>query len=286
MSMNSKVALITGATSGIGLQTAVDLARLSFDIYITGRDSKRAESALEQINQVRPDAGKGYFIADFASRKSIEQATQNINDRISHIDVLVNNAGAAFGKKEMTEEGIEKTFAVNHLGPFIFTHALLPILLTNAKARIVNVASAAHYAANLRIDDVSNPVRYHPLKAYATSKLANILFTYKLSQKLQGRNISVNCLHPGVVKTRIGNKHTGILSGLAWSVFANFKGVSVEQGASASVFLASSKRAVEYNGMYFHRSEPRKSSALSYNADLQNALWHLSEDLTGIKQYL
>ncbi|MBE2247049.1 MAG: SDR family oxidoreductase [Candidatus Competibacteraceae bacterium] len=284
--MTNKIVLISGATSGIGLQTAIQLARLSYDIYITGRNKERAEEALSIINAARPGAAKGYFICDYASQFSIREVSQQISSSLQRLDVLINNAGAVFSRKVLTNEGIESTFAVNHLGYFLFTHCLLPIMLDNKAARIVNVSSAAHYSAKLSIPEVHNPKNYYALAAYATSKLANVLFTYKLSTLLQHKGITVNCLHPGVVKTDIGNKRTGFFIGSAWSLFTFVKGISVEKGAEPSVFLASSPQASAFSGKYIHRQTPRSSSVLSYDTFLQDALWEYSEKLTSIQQYI
>lgn len=284
--MNTKTCLITGATAGIGLETAKQLAMKGFDIYITGRNEQKLAEALKQINQASSGKGKGYFLCDFSSQHSIREAAQKIRNTIAKLNVLVNNAGAVYQHKELTEEGIEKTFATNHLGYFLFTHLLLPIIPTNQGNRIVNVASNAHFSAKFNLNDLVNPKKYSIFTAYANSKLANIMFTFYLAEKLKPVGITANCLHPGVVKTRIGNKNTANWIGLFWNLLTRISGISVEKGAASSVYLASSNEVSHISGKYFYECRESKPSKLSMDTSLQQQLWELSEKLCGIQSYL
>lgn len=284
--MRTKTCLITGATSGIGLETAKQLAIKGFDIYITGRNEKKSTDALQLINRVAPGKGKGYFLCDFSIQHSIRDAAKNICSSIKELNVLINNAGAVYQHKELTEEGIEKTFATNHLGYFLFTHLLLPIIPTNQGNRIVNVASDAHLSAKFDLSDIVNPKKYFFITAYANSKLANIMFTFYLAEKLKPVGITANCLHPGVVKTRIGNKNTANWMGLIWNMLTAIRGISVEKGAASSVYLASSNEVSHISGKYFYECRESKPSKLSMDRSLQQQLWELSEKLCGIQSYL
>lgn len=284
--MRTKTCLITGATSGIGFETAKQLAIKGFDIYITGRNEKKSADALQLINRVAPGKGKGYFLCDFSKQHSIRDAAKNICSSIKELNVLINNAGAVYQHKELTEEGIEKTFATNHLGYFLFTHLLLPIIPTNQGNRIVNVASDAHFSAKFDLSDIVNPKKYFFITAYANSKLANIMFTFYLAEKLKPVGITANCLHPGVVKTRIGNKNTANWMGLIWNMLTAIRGISVEKGAASSVYLASSNEVSHISGKYFYECRESKPSKLSMDSYLQQQLWELSEKLCGIQSYL
>ncbi len=284
--MKNKTCLITGATSGIGLETAKQLTQQGFDIYITGRNEQKSADALQHINLAAPGKGKGYFLCDFSSQHSIRDAAQKIRNTITELHVLVNNAGAVYQHKELTEEGIEKTFATNHLGYFLLTHLLLPIIPTNQGSRIVNVASEAHFGGKINLDDIVNPKKYFIFQAYANSKLANVMFTFHLAEKLKSFGITVNCLHPGVVKTRIGNKNTAGWMGWAWNAITALRGISVEKGAATSVYLASSDEVSSISGKYFDKCRESKSSALSIDVSLQKQLWTLSEKLCNIQSYI
>jgi len=284
--MKNKTCLITGATAGIGLETARQLAQLGFDVYIIGRNEQKSTDALQHINQAAPGKGKGYFLCDFSSQHSIREAAQKIRNTLTELHVLVNNAGAVYQYKELTEEGIEKTFATNHLGCFLLTHLLLPIIPANQGSRIVNVASDAHFSGRMNVEDIVNPKKYFIFQAYANSKLANVMFTFLLAEKLKPMNITANCLHPGVVKTRIGNKNTADWMGWAWNAITTLRGISVEKGAATSVYLASSDEVSSVSGKYFDKCRESKPSALATNASLQQQLWNLSEKLCGIQSYI
>lgn len=284
--MKQPICLITGATAGIGLETAKQLAKKGFNIYITGRNVEKCEDAIRQMNGLSSGAGVGYFLCDFSSQHSIREAAQKIRNTIPELHVLINNAGAVYQHKELTEEGIEKTFATNHLGYFLLTHLLLPIIPPNQGSRIINVASDAHFSARLNLDDITNPKKYFIFQAYANSKLANIMFTFQLAEKLKPLGITANCLHPGVVRTRIGNKNTAHWMGWMWNAMTAIRGISVERGAATSVYLASSQEVSSITGKYFDKCHESKPSKISTDASLQQQLWSLSEKLCGIQSYI
>ncbi|MCX7744300.1 MAG: SDR family oxidoreductase [Flavobacteriales bacterium] len=284
--MKQPICLITGATAGIGLETAKQLAKKGFNIYITGRGEEKCVDAINQINQTSPGAAMGYILCDFSSQHSIREAAQKIRNTISNLHILINNAGAVYQQKELTEEGIEKTFATNHLGYFLLTHLLLPIMPANQGCRIINVASDAHFSARLNLEDITNPKKYFIFQAYANSKLANIMFTFQLAEKLNPLGITANCLHPGVVKTRIGNKNTAQWMGWLWNAMTAIRGISVEKGAATSVYLASSQEVSSITGKYFSQCRESKPSSISMDVSLQQQLWGLSEKLCGIQSYI
>ncbi|MBY0424524.1 MAG: SDR family NAD(P)-dependent oxidoreductase, partial [Cytophagales bacterium] len=209
--------------------------------------------------------------------------SEAIHAQFDHIDVLLNNAGAVFPDFQLSEDGIEKTMAVNHFSYFLLTYHLLDLLQKSNSARIVNVASDSHYAGEIDFESFTQNKGYFILKAYEQTKLANVLFTYELDRRLKGTNCTVNALHPGRVKTQIGNKNQPWYLSAFWSMFTFFTGVSVEKGAKTQLFLASSHDVEGISGKYFSNSKVKVSSPLSLDTALANKLWLESERLSHIK---
>ena len=278
-SQEGRIAIVTGASGGIGLWTALGLAKAGAHTVMLCRDARRGEEARRFVAE---GAGRvpELILADFADLAQVRAAGAEIAERHRYIHILVNNAGLFAPKRTLTKDGYEMTFAVNHLAPFLLTDALLPALElageASRHARIVNVASAAANRASIDLGDLMSARRYKMLGAYAQSKLANILFTKELARRLPPKPISANCLHPGVVATGIGNK--GGIGGLVWSAIKPFM-IGPEQGAVNSLFVATSPDIEGISGAYFVKQRPAKPNPIAEDPAVAAALWAESDRL-------
>lgn len=276
--MKDKIVLITGASSGIGLQTAKDLAAQGAQIVLAARSEDKLKEAVAEIKAATPGANIKYYIADFSSQKSVRNLAENITRNYTKIDVLINNAGCVVPDFQLTEDGLEKTIATNHFAYFILTNELLPLIQKSDYARIINVASGSHYQGKIDFDSFKNEKSYFIMKAYAQSKLANVLFTYELAERLKGTHVTVNCLHPGFVKTDIGNKKTNWYSSFFWSLGTMLGGISLQNGAKTSVYLASSPEVKGVTGKYFDKCKAVEPNKDAYDKSLRSELWQISEN--------
>jgi NAD(P)-dependent dehydrogenase (short-subunit alcohol dehydrogenase family) len=276
--MAGKNALITGSTRGIGFQTARKLALQGAYVILVGHHEGRGEEALERITEAAGEESATFFLADLSAQEEVHRLARRVEDRYTHLDVLVNNVGGLFMQREESVDGIEMTFALNHLSYFLLTRLLLDMLKESAPARIVNVASDAHRQVDgMRFDDLEFEKGYRSFQAYAQSKLANLLFTYQLARRLEGSGVTVNALHPGFVNSALYNQ-LGILSPLT-KLFASLFGKSSEEGAETPVYLASSPEVERVSGEYFIDKEPTSSSPASYDEEAARRLWRISEEM-------
>lgn len=279
MTLAGKDIVVTGATDGIGKVTARELAKLGATVTIVGRNAAKGEAVVREMREKLGYDRVSFVAGDLSTRRGVKAAADGIKGRIKKLDVLVNNAGAMFQKRELTEDGIEKTFALNHMGYFWLTASLLDLVKAVPAGRIVTVASAAHQGAKLDLEDLQNEKRYSGWVAYGQSKLANIYFNYELARRLQGTGVTANCLHPGFVASRFGDNNGGVVKlviGLAKSVAA----ISEDNGAKTSVYLASSPEVEGISGKYFDKCKAVRSSAVSYDENVGRELWRLSERLS------
>jgi NAD(P)-dependent dehydrogenase (short-subunit alcohol dehydrogenase family) len=278
--MTGRTVLITGGTSGIGKATALALAGLGAHVAITGRDRDRARHTAQEI-----DAAGGHpvdvFVADLSSQTEVRRLSDEVLQRLPHVDVLVNNVGGYWNTRHITIDGIERTLAVNHLAPFLLTHLLLDRLTHSAPARVVTVASNAQALGRIRFEDLQSARAYSGARAYNQSKLANLLFTYELARHLEGSAVTANALHPGVVSTSFGAEDPGRLQQLMVPVMRPFM-KSPAQGAATSVHLASAPDLEHVSGRYFARSKAKRSSDRSYDEAAAARLWQVSADLVGL----
>ena len=272
--------LITGANSGIGKATALKLAQKGAHVILVARSRSRGESALKEIIDKTGNESVEMMLADLSSQRSIRQLAEDFKSKFDRLDVLINNAGGIFGKRRLTEDGIEWTFAVNHLAYFLLTNLLLDVIKKSTTARIINVASEAHRVASLNLDDINKENGYGFFSAYGESKLANIMFTYELARRLKDSHVTVNCVHPGVVRTRFGSSASPVFRFL--TRIASVCYLSAAKGAETSVYLATSDEVEGVTGKYFIRKEPVQSSSESYNRELARKLWNVSANLTMI----
>lgn len=275
-----KICLVTGASRGIGYETAAGLARLGAHVIIVSQERERAQNAHQRITTESGKDSARYYVADLSVQAQVNQLTQDILRDYSQLDVLVNNVGGWFRKYHESPDGIEMTFALNHLSYFLLTGHLLPLLQKSASARIINVSSDAHrQAKGIRFDDIQFKQMYRVFSAYAHSKLANVLFTYELSRRLQGANLTVNALHPGFVKTQL-YRHFGLMTPLV-NLLADLFGKNAVEGARTSIYLGNSPEVAGTTGKYFSECKPQDSSPASYDLSQAKRLWEISEDMTG-----
>jgi NAD(P)-dependent dehydrogenase (short-subunit alcohol dehydrogenase family) len=278
--MTGKTVLITGATSGIGKATALRLAAMGADLALTGRDPRRTEAAASEIR----DAGTGathVFIADLSAQSQVRRLAAEVLQQLPRIDVLLNNAGGCWNTRHVTADGLEHTFAVNHLAPFLLTHLLLARLRRSGPARVVTVASNAQAFGRLHFEDLQGARSYSGARAYNQSKLANVVFTYELARRLCGTGVTANTLHPGVVSTSFGAEDPGRLQRLVVPVLRPFMGTPA-QGAATSVHLASAPELERVTGRYFRGLRPTRSSRRSHDQAAAARLWQVSADLVGL----
>lgn len=278
--MTGKICMITGSNAGIGEETARVLAGRGATVVVVGRSAERCAAAAEAIRRSTGHSAVEFLVADLSTSRGIRGLAEQFQTRHPRLDVLVNNAGAMFAARQENSDGIEMTFALNHLAYFLLTNLLLDSLRAAPRARIVNVASDAHrMVRGLNFDDLQNRNRYQGFRVYSQSKLANILFTYELARRLEGTNITANALHPGFVATSFfeGNGLSGLLMRVGATLFA----IPKEKGARTSIHLASSPEVEGVSGGYFERERPAKSSRATYDDAAARRLWQISEELTG-----
>jgi NAD(P)-dependent dehydrogenase (short-subunit alcohol dehydrogenase family) len=276
--MQGKTVLVTGATAGIGAVTVRRLAAMGAAVAAVGRDPARTAALVEQIKGETPGARADGLLADLSSQAEVRRLAREVHDRYPRLDVLVNNAGAIFFGRQETADGIERTFALNHLGYLLLTGLLLDRLKASAPARVVIVSSAAHRRGRIEFDDLQGCRRYSGWAAYSNSKLANLLFTYELARRLDGTGVTANAVHPGLVATRFGTNN-GRLARVLRPVFDLFS-LSAEEGARTLVYLASSPAVEGVTGKYFIKEREAESSPASHDRDAAERLWRISEELT------
>jgi NAD(P)-dependent dehydrogenase (short-subunit alcohol dehydrogenase family) len=280
-SMRGKVCLITGATSGIGAETAKQLAQRGAIVIVVGRSENKCVSTVAQIKRRTGNATVEYLLADLSSQQSIRGLAEQFKSKYGQLDVLVNNAGGIWMTRQESVDGIEMTLAVNHLGYFMLTHLLLDTLIGSAPARIVNVSSSFQWLSAMNFEDLqSRHGWYIGLNAYNQSKLANVLFTYELARRLQGSGVTANVLHPGAVRTNLFARN--LLFRRIINPFFYLIAVSVKDGAQTSVYLASSPDVIGVTGKYFVWSRERSSAPASYDQAAQKRLWQMSAEMTGM----
>ena len=269
--LEGRTVLVTGATDGIGREVARELAARGARVLLHGRDARRAEAARDDIRATTGSDELEVVLADFASLRQVRALAAEVRRRTDRLDVLVDNAGVWQARRHLTEDGLETTFQVNHLAPFLLTNLLLDPLLAAAPARVVVVSSGVHQRAAVDLRDLQGARRYDGTSAYALSKLGNLLFAYELARRLQGTGVTVNALHPGAVSTKL--LHAG---------FRASGGASPADGARTAVYLASSPDVAAVTGGYYADERPTTSSAASYDRALQTAFWEASERLAGL----
>jgi NAD(P)-dependent dehydrogenase (short-subunit alcohol dehydrogenase family) len=278
--MHGKTIVITGATSGIGEVAAIHLAEQGARIVFTARETVRADATMEKLRRANGAVEHSAHLADLSLLSEMKRVAGEIAQE-PRIDVLINNAGAVFNARQETGDGLERTFALNHMSYFVITNLLLPNLKSGA--RIVSTASGAHQRAKLNFDDLQNRRGYSGFPVYSRSKLCNILFTRELARRIAGTGVTANCLHPGFVATRFGDQSGGLLS--AGVRAAKLLGaISQEEGAKTIIHLASSPDVAAVSGEYFYECKVETPSPAARNAADAKKLWDVSVQISGVGQ--
>lgn len=280
--MHGKTILITGATSGIGLEASVELARRGARMFLVGRDAGRTQAAVEQVKARSGSGEVSSFLCDFSSQASIRALAGEVLGRLDRLDVLINNAGGVNKTRELTMDGIEKTFAVNHLGYFLLTNLLLDLLKRSAPARVVTVASIGHRKGTLDFDDLGfERGGYWIMRAYTRSKLANVLFAAELARRLAGTGVTSNSLHPGSVATNIWSGAPAWTKPLIQILFRPFF-LTAEEGGATIVQLAADPALEGVTGKYFEKGVPVPPAPLAQDEALAKRLWDVSAAMVGL----
>jgi retinol dehydrogenase-14 len=279
--MAGKSVLVTGGTGGIGHATAIGLAALGARVGITGRDPARTEAAAASIRATPGSPAVDAFAADLSVQDGVRRLAAQVLDTYPRLDVLVNNAGGFWAHRHVTADGLERTFALNHLAPFLLTSLLLDRLTAGAPARIITVSSGTHARGRIDFDDLQGERNYSGQRAYSQSKLANVMFTYELARRLAGTGVTATVLHPGVVRTSFGAEDQAAYLAVMIRVARLFMKTPA-QGASTPIYLASSPQVEGITGRYFVNRKPKTSGKASYNTTAAARLWQVSLDLAGL----
>ncbi len=280
--MQGKNVLVTGSSRGIGFYTALGLAKKGAHVIIVSHNQERCEQAVAQIAEATNEGSARYYVADLSAREDIRQLAQDVKQDYDHLEVLVNNVGGWFREYQQSPDGIEMTFALNHLSYFLLTGLLLDLLQNSSPARIINVSSDGHRAIDgIQFEDPEFKERFRAFPAYAQSKLANIMFTYELADRLEGSGIRVNVLHPGSVASEL-YRNFGILTPVI-NFFLKIFAKTPEEGAHTSTYLARSPEVANVTGKYFTDKKQVPSSEASYDKSAWQRLWKISEEMTNFK---
>jgi NAD(P)-dependent dehydrogenase (short-subunit alcohol dehydrogenase family) len=280
-SMQGKTCLVTGATAGIGYVTARELTRAGGRVLIVARNAEKGAEAARRIAEETGSGGVEALAADLSSQAEVRSLAREVKGRVDRLDVLINNAGVILLDRRESVDGIEATFAVNHLAYFLLTNLLLDLLKASSPSRVVNVASAAHRGGKIHFDDIGGREHYSGWRAYQQSKLANILFTRELARALTGTGVTANAVHPGYVNSQIFREEG--LRGLALRLAASLFAISPERGAETTLYLATSPDVQGESGEYYVRCKPASVSREARNDADARRLWQFSEDLSGMK---
>jgi NAD(P)-dependent dehydrogenase (short-subunit alcohol dehydrogenase family) len=279
--MIGKTCLVTGANSGIGLEIARGLAARGARVLMVARDADRGEAARVEVAESTGNDSVELLLCDLSSQRQVRELAAEVLDRCGELHVLVNNAGLTLGERILTEDGIETTFAVNHLAPFLLTELLRERLVASAPARVVTVASDAHRGSKIDFDDPSGGRKFSAWGAYGQSKLANILFTTELAQRLEGTGVTATCLHPGVVRTGFGRQGPAFIR--FFLKVGGFFLLTPGRGADTAVWLASSSEVEGASGGYYAKRRMATLSRAASDPESARRLWRLSERLTGLQ---
>ena len=279
--MDGKVVLITGGTSGIGEAAATALAEMGAKVVVTGRNREKGENAVEEIRCESGNEKVALMLADLAVQAEVRRLAEEFKERYDRLDVLINNAGLIQSRRTKTPDGIETTLAINHLAPFLLTNLLLDFLKKSTPSRIITVSSEAERWGKMDLDDLQSERRYRGFPVYGKTKLANIMFTYELAERLRSTGVTANCMHPGSVNTQFGknNRSPGVLLFRAFKPFMR----APEQGADTLIYLAASPEVEGMTGKYLSDRKVKASSDESYDESLRKKLWEASEELTGLR---
>ncbi len=270
--LSGKVCLVTGGNSGIGKETAFALAEMGATVVMVVRNQEKGQKALEEIVTKTGNRSVNLMVCDMSSMASIRGFASDLKKRYDHLDVLINNAGAEFVKRQLTAEGFEQTFAVDYLAPFLLTHELLDLLKAGAPSRIINVSSGLAKNGKVDFDDLQNEKKYKGMQAYSNAKLMLMMFTYELSRRLAGTGVTVNVLMPGFVATKLGKNSGSLRSAIMFTMVRPMQ-ISAKKGAETSVYLASDDQVKNVSGKCFAKKKEATTCPVSYDVNVQKRLW-------------
>jgi len=282
MQITGKICIVTGSNSGIGKYTALALAEMGATVVMVVRDQAKGQRALDEIISKTGNTSVSLMICDMSSMDSVRKFAAEFKVKYDRLDVLINNAGAEFVKRQITVEGFEQTFSVDYLAPFLLTYELLDLLRASAPSRIINVSSGLAKNGKVNFDDLQNEKNYKGMKAYSNAKLMLMMFTYELSRRLKGTGVTVNVLMPGFVATNLG-KNSGSLSSAIMFTLVRPMQISAKKGAETSVYLASSNEVKDVTGKCFSKKKEVETCPASYDREAQERLWNETEKLLGLK---
>jgi NAD(P)-dependent dehydrogenase (short-subunit alcohol dehydrogenase family) len=282
--MNGKICLVTGGTNGIGKATAQELARMGATVIIVGRDAQKTSKVVSEIRAASGNPRVGSMLADLSSEQEVRRLADEYKSKYAHLHVLLNNAGGFFMQRQLSVDGIETTFALNHLASFLLTNLLLDTIKASAPARIINVSSRAHTSGKIEFDNLQGEREYGP-RAYDNSKLANILFTVVLARRLEGTGVTVNALHPGFTATGFAKNNGKVIAALV-SIFAPLVARSPAKGAETSIHLASSPSVEGITGKYFYDSHVIPAARQATDMVVARKLWDLSAEMVHLADAL
>ncbi len=277
--MKGKTVLITGATNGIGKAAALELAKLGATLVLVGRDKTKTEKVANELRTASGNNSVEFLLADLSSQADIRKLASAFKAKHSRLDVLINNAGGFYDTRKTTVDGLEYTFALNHLSYFLLAQLLLEVLKASAPSRVVNVSSEAQASGKIFWDDVELRQNYGAMKAYYQSKLMNVMFTYELAKRLAGTGVTANALHPGLVNSSFGDNAKNGFIKVIFGLMKRFGGISTEQGADTVVYLASSPEVEGVTGTYFDKRKAKQTNPISYDDAANERLWEESSRL-------
>lgn len=280
-SMKGKIVLITGATSGIGRETALGLSKKGATLILVGRNREKLDRTVGEITSQTGNQQLDSLVCDLTSMESVRRLAADFRAKYPRLDVLINNAGEIVSERRTTVDGFEYTLALDHLSHFLLTMLLMDIIKASAPSRIINVSSSAHTLGHIDFDDLMGEKKHGAMRAYGQAKLANLLFTYELARRLEGTGVTANALHPGVVRTNFGLGMKG-----RWRILLMLGKpftINAKKGAETSIYLASSPEVTGTSGKYFVKKEEKRSSRESYDESVAKRLWNESAKLTGVE---
>jgi len=281
--MKGRLCIVTGANSGIGYQTALGLAKRDATVVLVTRDQEKGEAARDKIKEATDNHSVYNMHCDVSDMRSIDKFTKNFTDRFTCLHVLINNAGAAFSRRQTTEEGNEKTLATNYLGPFKLTHNLLPMLREKPPSRIINIGSGMHKTGKINWDDLQSEKNYKSMQVYATTKLMLTTYTYALAERLQDTGITANIAEPGFVATNLGANMGGFWDKLSFTLVRPLQ-ISAEKGAETSIWAATDPELEQVTGKTFAKKKEIKSAEATYDKETQDRLWEETLKLLGLNK--
>ena len=279
--MGGKVALVTGGTSGIGKAAAIALAAMGAEVVVTGRNAERGRAAVAEIKEQSGNESVELMLGDIAEQDEVRRLAEEFKRGHDRLDVLVNNAGVVQTKRTETQDGIETTLAINHLAPFLLTNLLLDLLKESAPSRVVTTSSEAQRWGNIDFDDLQSKKKYRTMRVYGMTKLANIMFTYELAERLEGTGVTANCYHPGAISTNLGQNNGGVMALIGKGIKLFMR--SPEEGADTLIWLSSSPEVEGVSGKYFANRKEIGAKKVASDPIACKQLWETSEELTGLE---